>query len=259
MNKTLLLTFFSMISLLTYAQPIMITGKVEIDNVDELLNLNTIGIENITSLAKTKANDLGVFSIKVREGDVLQFSSSYTTQRNIKITSSILSKGYLNVHLDLEVIELAEANLNPLKKDLKENISKEDSGQTKFYKSLGLDPNLQYIEVNPNVTSSINNNGWFNDPLLWVSALTGQRKKDIKKDEFFKKEKRIDKIEEFFTKDYFIDDLQIPAHKVNEFIQYCYAQKSFNLKLLIEANRMEEIEEILIDQAKVYLELLKSK
>jgi len=149
--------------------------------------------------------------------------------------------------------------LNPLKKNLKDNISKEDSEQTKFYKSLGLDPNLQYIEVNPNVTSSINNNGWFNDPLLWISALTGQRKKDIKRNEFFKKEKRIDKIEDFFTEEYFINNLQIPVHKINEFIQYCYAQNSFNLKHLIEGNRMEEIEEILIDQAKVYLELLNSK
>jgi hypothetical protein len=118
MNKTLLAFIFFYFSIWSYAQPIMITGKVEIDNVDEPLNLNTIVIENITSLAKTKANDLGVFSIKVKEGDILQFSSGYTTPRNIKITSSLLSKGYLNVHLDLEVIELAEANLNPLKKIL---------------------------------------------------------------------------------------------------------------------------------------------
>ena len=259
MNKIILSIFFSLMSFLSYSQSLMISGKVEIDNVDESMDLSAVMVENLNSFARIRVSDSGLFSIKVKEGEILQFTSAFTTERNIKITSSILSKGFINVHLDLEVIELAEANLNPLKKDLKENISKEDSEQTKFYKSLDLDPNLQYIEVNPNVTSSINNNGWFNDPLLWVSALTGQRKKDIKKDEFFKKEKRIDKIEEFFTKDYFIDDLQIPAHKVNEFIQYCYAQKSFNLKQLIDGNRMEEIEEILINQAKVYLELLKSK
>lgn len=256
MTKTLLYFFFSLSAISSYAQQIMITGKITIDNMEESYDLSSITVENLETNKRTKSNPNGIFSIKVKEGESLRFTSGFTEERFIKITSSILSKGYLNVHLNLEVIELAEANLNPLKKNLKENISKEDTEQTKFYKSLGLDPNLQYIEVNPNMTSSINHNGWTNDPALWISALTGQRKKDIKKDEFFKKEKRIDKVKEFFTTAYFIENLKIPEHKINEFIQYCYAQKALKFELLVEGNRMEEIEEKLIEQAKVYVELL---
>lgn len=255
MSKTLHAIILFLLSFCGYSQQVMITGKVEIDNVDEPMNLSTIIIENLSTFSKTKANDGGIFSIKASEGDILQFTSGFTTERNIKITSPILSKGFIQVHLDLEVIELAEANLNTLKKNLKDNISKEDTKQTNFYKSLGLDPNLQYIEVNPNVTSSINNNGIV-DPTLWISALTGQHKKDIQKDEYFKKENRVKKVIEFFTTDYFIDRLKIPAHKINEFIHFCYAQKNINLKQLIETHRMEEVEDHLLTQAEIYIELL---
>ena len=255
MNKLLFSFILIFSSFYSYAQQVMISGKVEIDNVDESMDLSTIVVENLNSYARIRVNDSGLFSIKVKDGEILKFTSAFTTERNIKITSSILSKGFINVHLDLEVIELAEANLNPLKKNLKENISKEDSEQTKFYKSLGLDPNLQYIEVNPYMTSALNSSG----VAYLIAKVSGRYEKDKKINEFFKKEKRIDKIEDFFTEEYFIKNLQIPAHKINEFIQYCYAQKSFNLKQLIDGNRMEEIEEILINQAKVYLELLNSK
>ena len=42
----------------------------------------------------------------------------------IGITESIIKKGFITVQLelDLETIQLAEANINPLKKDLKDNI-----------------------------------------------------------------------------------------------------------------------------------------
>lgn len=255
MNKTLLLTFFSMISLLTYAQPIMITGKVEIDNVDEPLNLNTIVIENITSLAKTKANDLGVFSIKVREGDVLQFSSDYTTQRNIKITSSILSKGYLNVHLDLEVIELAEANLNPLKKNFKDNIHTSDTSKDQLYKSLGLDPNLQYMKIDPTYTSQVS--GGYGPISSLIGIINGSTKKAKRTYAAMKRLNEKDKIKSYFEESFFTDYLKIPAHKISEYISYCYT--NYELKKFVDNGRYTEIEEILKENVSNYLALLNKK
>ena len=256
MNRLLFSYFLFSLPILVSAQGIPISGKIVIEELTETIDLSLISILNETTNAKTNANSLGVFTLKVAKDDVIIITSNFTEQRRIKISEAILNKGFITVHLDLEIIQLDEKSIQPLKKDLKDNISKEDSDKTKLYKSLGLNPDLQYIEVNPNVTSTINHNGWLQDPNLWIAALTGQRKKDIKRNEFFKKENKLEDVKDYFTENYFEQNLKIPKYKISEFLRYCYAQKSFNLKVLIDGNRYEEIEEILEKEAPLYLNLL---
>ena len=64
MNKFL---FFLLIISSSYlqAQSTLITGKIIVDDAEEVIDLEGTSIENLTTKAKTKANNVGLFSINV--------------------------------------------------------------------------------------------------------------------------------------------------------------------------------------------------
>ena len=257
MNKFLLTLLLSCVSFVVFAQSVLITGKVVVDDgIAGQDAINNILVQNQTTNAETMTSPKGIFSIKVSVGDELIFTHDFYKERTIKITTDILTKGMLTVHLNIETIELAEANILTLDKNWKQNIKIKETSQTKMYNSLGLDPNMQYYKVNPNATSSLNNNGIL-DPALWISTISGQKKKDKKLDQYFKKVNKIKDVENYFTTNYFVESLNIPENKVSDFVTYCYA--NFELEKLIKENNYDKITQIFEDNAPKYLEMIKKK
>ena len=225
MNKILYVIIFGLISTFSFAQTTLITGKVVIDDgvvgqdaVDHILIMNEM------TNARVLTNENGMFSIKASVGDELVITHDFYIERKIKITSDILVKGMLTIHLNIETIELAEARINTLDKNFKNNIKLEHGKVDELYDNLnlGFDPNLRFRKINPNMTSTINNNGLL-DPSLWIASISGQKKKDKKQNEYFKKVDKIKDLENYFTSNYFIETLNIPENKVTDYVQYCYA------------------------------------
>lgn len=257
MNKILYTIFFSLISVFTLAQTNLITGKVVIDDgvvgqdaVDHIL------VTNETTNAKAFTNTAGMFSIKATVGDELVFTHDFYIERKIKITSDILAKGMLTIHLNIETIELAEARINTLDKNFKNNIKLKYDQVDELYKNLnlGIDPNLRFRKIDPYASSMLNNNGLL-DPSNWIATISGQKKKAKKVDDYFKKEVKIKNLENYFTKNYFIETLNIPENKVSDYVTYCYV--NFGLEKLVKENNYDKITEILEDQASKYLEMIK--
>ncbi len=257
MNKILYVIIFGLISTFSFAQKTLITGKVVIDDgvvgqdaVDHILILNEM------TNARVLTNENGMFSIKASVGDELVITHDFYIDRKIKITSDILAKGMLMIHLNIETIELAEARINTLDKNFKNNIKLEHGKVDELYDNLnlGFDPNLRFRKINPNMTSTINNNGLL-DPSLWIASISGQKKKDKKQNEYFKKVDKIKDLENYFTSNYFIETLNIPENKVTDYVRYCYA--NFELEKLVKENKYDKITEILEEQAPKYLEMIK--
>ena len=257
MNKILYVIIFGLISTFSFAQTTLITGKVVIDDgvvgqdaVDHILILNEM------TNARVLTNENGMFSIKASVGDELVITHDFYIERKIKITSDILVKGMLTIHLNIETIELAEARINTLDKNFKNNIKLEHGKVDELYDNLnlGFDPNLRFRNINPNMTSTINNNGLL-DPSLWIASISGQKKKDKKQNEYFKKVDKIKDLENYFTSNYFIETLNIPENKVTDYVRYCYA--NFELEKLVKENKYDKITEILEEQAPKYLEMIK--
>ncbi len=73
MIKTLFFSLFFVSFISIHAQSTLISGKIIVDDADEVINLNGFVIENSTTNARTKADENGLFSIKVNEGDELIF------------------------------------------------------------------------------------------------------------------------------------------------------------------------------------------
>ena len=257
MNKFLYILFFSLISIFSLAQSNLITGKVVID--DGIVGqdiVENILITNEMTNAKAFTNSKGMFSIKASVGDELVFTHDFYKKRSIKITADILAKGMLTIHLNIETIELAEARINTLDKNFKNNIKLKYDKVDDLYKglNLGIDPNLRFRKINPNMTSTINNNGLL-DPSLWIATISGQKKKDKKQDQYFKRIDKIKELENYFTKTYFVESLNIPENKVSDYVTYCY--HNFGLEKLVKENKYDKITEILEDQAFKYLEMIK--
>ena len=257
MNKILYVIIFGLISTFSFAQTTLITGKVVID--DGIAGQDTVDnilVTNESTNAKAFTNASGMFSIKASVGDELIFTHDFYIERKIKITSDILVKGMLTIHLNIETIELAEARINTLDRNFKNNIKLEHGKVDELYDNLnlGFDPNLRFRKINPNMTSTINNNGLL-DPSNWIATISGQKKKDKKQNEYFKKVDKIIDLENYFTINYFIETLNIPENKVTDYVRYCYA--NFELEKLVKENKYDKITEILEEQAPKYLEMIK--
>ncbi|MFV0176821.1 hypothetical protein OBK27_07785 [Empedobacter falsenii] len=257
MNKFLYILFFSLISVFSLAQSNLITGKVVID--DGIVGqdiVENILITNETTNAKAFTNSKGMFSIKASVGDELIFTHDFYKDRSIKITADILAKGMLTIHLNIETIELAEAQINTLDKNFKNNIKLKYDKVDDLYKglNLGIDPNLRFRKIDPNASSMLNNNGLL-DPSNWIATISGQKKKAKVESKYFKKVDKIKELENYFTKTYFVESLNIPENKVSDYVTYCY--HNFGLEKLVKENKYDKITDILEDQASKYLEMIK--
>ena len=116
MNRTLFFKLFFILSISLQAQTTIISGKIVVDSADEIINLDGFVIENLTSNARTKANENGLFSINVRANDELIFKQIGLIERQHKISENMIKKGFIMVHVNVEVIELAETKVKPIKK-----------------------------------------------------------------------------------------------------------------------------------------------
>lgn len=219
----------------------MISGKVEIDNVDEPMDLSQVIIVNNQTEEVAKSDKSGNFQIRVNLNDELIFRSGFTIPRSIKINQSILSKGFLNIHLDLEVIQLAEANIHPLKPNLKDNIDDKMSAKDQLNKDVAdIDYEFkQQLMLNQDDTKArrtISEVGGVN--LLGIARAFIKPKIKTKSKTKYNFEV-IDEIKGYFTSNYFIKDLKIPEDEVNNFIGYCMGKT--NLRRLYETNKITEM------------------
>ena len=135
MSRIKYLILLNLLSVFTFAQTTLITGKVVIDDgVAGQDAVDNILVTNESTNAKAFTNASGMFSIKASVGDELIFTHDFYIERKIKITLDILAKGMLTIHLNIETIELAEARINTLDKNFKNNIKLKYDQVDEMYK-----------------------------------------------------------------------------------------------------------------------------
>ncbi len=264
MKRTLLLSFFYIFCISVYAQSTLISGKIMVDNADEIVNLDDFVIENLTSNARTKSNEKGLFSIRVQPNDVLLFKQIGIEERQLKVSESMIRKGFIEVHVNIEVIELSETKIKPLKKDWKENISKEETQSEKINKSLGINEDFKNDMIK--YAKTVDYLRVFGVAIRYenVMALLDQvSDKDVQRYKYFLKKKNVDKydkiflLKDYFTEYYFEHDLKIPKGNILDFIHYCFVE--FKLEPLLKANNYDQITLIFEEQSPNYLSIINQK
>ena len=259
MSKILFFLFIISSSCL-YAQSTLITGKIIVDDAEEIIDLEGTSIENLTTKARTKANNLGLFSINVNLNDELLIKHIGIAERRLKVSESMIAKGFVTIHVNVEVIELKEANIAKMDKNSLKNLGKEKSFQEKLNEEAGFtsldfkaELNLKHDEERVNRT--IKQVGGVN--LLGLLNVFKSPKKRVKNPVPIKvvKEDQLSALHKFFTTYYFVNDLKIPEGKINEFLDYCYS--NFDFPKLLRDNNFDEILFIIEEQAPIYLAKMK--
>ncbi|MFV0173193.1 hypothetical protein OBK14_02625 [Empedobacter falsenii] len=256
MMRTLLFNLFFILCSLLYAQSTLITGKIMVDDADEVMDLSGATVENLMTKAKAKANSEGLFSINVNLDDELYIKHLGIQDRSLKVTEAMMTKGFVSIHMNVEVIELAETNIQKLNKDAFRNMGKEKSFQEKLGDEMGINSldfkaelNLKHDEEIVNRT--IKQVGGVN--LLGIMNLFKNPKKRVKNSVPLKivKEDQLLALRRFYTTYYFINDLKIPEGNILDFIHYCYVE--FKLESHLKRNNYDEVLLVLEEQAPIYL------
>ena len=261
MKITLLLSFFYIFCISAYAQSTLISGKIMVDNADEIVNLDDFVIENLTSNARTKSNEKGLFSIRVQPNDVLLFKQIGIEERQLKISESMIRKGFIEVHLNVEVIELSETKIKPLKKNWKENISKDETQSEKINKSLGINEEFKFEMIKAHYAveylKKIGKTFTYENVLAMMDMFTAKAKSHKEEVKVQSKYDQIIQLKDYFTEYYFEHDLKIPKGNILDFIHYCFVE--FKLEPLFKANNYDKITLIFEEQAPNYLSTINQK
>lgn len=251
--------FFGLMMSANFAQT-TISGSVVIDGSEDSLEGTNFIIVNQNSNKRTLADKDGLFSIMVDLNDILEVKSSLTVPRKIKISESILDKKYIEIHLDIETIELAEANIRPLDPNLKKNISTTETAEYKLKKELGYDtPEFKKAMIAEHKDAAarraIAQTGGVN--LLGIGqAIFGGKDKSKPPRELTNFEVT-QKVKEYYPESYFVNSLNIPENKIQDFVAVCV--NKYNFRSFLKQQDYDMIVYYMELEAPVFLRLISSQ
>lgn len=204
------------------AQTKWIQGNIIIDHSDE--KAEGVFVTNKRTKYTTKSNFLGIFFIQAEVNDTLQFRSSWYENRNIILRPKLFNKNEIVVHLAIETINLSEALITKkltgiLEKDV--YFGKKEDDLTRLYKILNVNP-----DINPIKDTSALKAGLFDGDITLTKldvgriydVFTGNLRKRKALYDYESQIAQIARIRSYYGDNYFKIDLDIPSHKINEFI-----------------------------------------
>lgn len=202
-----------------------IFGKIEADSIEA-----PIHIINISAKKGTVTNQSGEFTLEVREDDLLLFSSVQFQKKEIKITSEILSTGYLEIKLIKGLTELDEVKLHQLSGNLAKDI---DGIQTFDPRIIGFAlSDKKPLSIEERKLVAITNP---NDPVgLLYGIISGKNKllkKTIKNN---KLTALVYKAKDLVSNEFYTEALKLEENKIMDFLYYC--ARNPNFKELVNQN-----------------------
>ncbi|GAA0716531.1 hypothetical protein GCM10009430_12320 [Aquimarina litoralis] len=250
--KKELYVVFSLLGLVGYAQEKdVLHGKILTDT----LQPQSINIINLTKGLGTINDDVGYFQIKAEEGDTIVFSSVQHYQKTHIVTKKDLKKANLAILLVTKVNELDEVIVSQydLSGEVKEDIKKietyEDNlpmfnakvlDETPFIKEMGVKTVKNRVIVDEMDATPVN--------LIAVGRMVASLFK--KKDKTNHGNTRIRKITDFYQATFIVEELEIPATELYNFLDYINEQAETK-KILKTGDELRVLEH-LIQQSKIF-------
>lgn len=220
--KTIILFSLLCLPLSIFAQEKWIEGIIIIDNSDE--KGEGIYITNQRSNHTTLSNFAGTFYIRGQVNDTLRFRSDWYENRKIVLSTALMNKDKIVVHLSPQTIQLQTAYVGRkltgvLERDVVKG--KTEDRITKLYSMLGVNPDIKPIQD----TSKLNAGLFGKDIGLTrldvgriYDAFTGNLRRRAATISYEDKTEKIQAIRSYYGDAYFNIELGIPKFKINEFI-----------------------------------------
>lgn len=211
-NNTLLFLFFLAVQI-TFGQKAVskeIFGQI----FEQSTSVEGVNIINNNTQITTVSDVNGMFSIVVKAGDVLVFSSVNLEPLKRRITSDDLNSSSLVIKMTAKQIELKEVVVNENANITAENLGIIPHGQKKYTPA----ERKVYTATSTSVDKVINA----------ISGRTKMLKKEVKVE---KKEALFRKLEYLFEEAYYTDRLKIPLEHIKGFQLYCVDNPEFAVSL----------------------------
>ena len=213
-----------------------ITGQI----FEQSSNVEGVNIINNTTQVTAVSNAAGVFTIVVREGDVLVFSAVNLEPFKRRITFEDLNSASVIIKMSAKEIELKEVIVNDNGGITAENLGVIPYGQKK------------YTPAERKVYTATSTPG---DMLLnAISGRTAMLKKEVNVE---KKEMLFRKIEYLFDENYYTERLKIPVADIKGFQLYCLDDPEFAVSLDTKNKTMSMF--LITDLARKYLTILENE
>lgn len=202
--------------------------------------LNQIYVTNLNEQKTYLSNYNGEFSLPVKEGDVVRFTSIVSERKDVKITKQLLGNQHNIIELEVAYKEIQEIILSRFKPtgNLRKDVRSLDSKKSalEIAKIVGLpapkgngQPLVPPIASLANGGLSLSLDGIFD-------AISGDAKKKKRLYEYEKMEISINNIKNYLGEDYFVR-LKVPKNLIDNFLQFVYT--SDNLYRYTEVSNYE--------------------
>ncbi len=196
-------------------------------------------VDNTTQLT-TVSDENGMFSIVVKEGDVLVFSSVNLEPLKLRITAEDIESGKLRVKMTAKEIELKEVVVNENANITTENLGIVPRGMKTYTPA----ERKVFTATSTSVDKLINK----------ISGRTAMLKKEVNVE---KKEMLFRKIEYLFEENYYTDRLKIPVDDIKGFQLFCVDDTEFAVSLNMKNKTMSMF--LITDLARKYLIILENE
>ncbi|WP_241676611.1 carboxypeptidase-like regulatory domain-containing protein [Flavobacterium pectinovorum] len=207
---------------------------------EQSTSVEGVNIINNTTQIATISDVNGMFSIVVKEGDVLVFSAVNLEGVRYRITADDLILNSLKIKMAAKEVELKEVIVNENANITAENLGIIPYGQKKYTPA----ERKVYTATSTSVDKVLN----------MISGRTTMLKKEVNVE---KKEALFRKIEYLFEENYYTDRLKIPVADIKGFQLYCVDDAEFAVSLNTKNKTMSMF--LITDLARRYLIILENE
>lgn len=250
-NITLVILLFS-VSQISLGQ-IVKSKEVEGQIFEGSSFVEGVNVVNNTTQATVVSDINGKFSVVVKEGDVLIFSSVSLEPVKRRITSEDLSSGLLIIKMTAKKIELKEVIVNKNTHITAENLGIISKGQKKYTpaeRKLATAGDFKPVALLGLLGGSLDI-----DPI--INKINGRTKKLKTNVEIEKKEHHIEQLGYLFEEEYYVDYLKIPREYVRGF-KFYIVEDQYAGTLLEEKNK-SKLALLMSELALKYKEIIASE
>ena len=208
--------------------------------LEKSTSVEAVNIINNTTQITAVSDANGMFSIVVKEGDVLVFSAVNLEGFKRRITTEDMNSSLLQIKMTAKEVELKEVIVNENANITAENLGIIPYGQKKYTPA----ERKVYTATSTSVDKLLNK----------ISGRTAMLKKEVNVE---KKEALFRKMEYLFEENYYTDRLRIPETDIKGFQLYCVDDAEFAVSLNTKNKTMSMF--LITDLARKYLIILENE
>lgn len=207
---------------------------------EQSTSVEAVNIINNNTQVTAVSDANGMFSIVVKEGDVLVFSAVNLEGFKRRITAEDMNSALLKIKMTAKEVELKEVVVNENANINAENLGIIPAGQKKYTPA----ERKVYTATSTSVDKLLNG----------ISGRTAMLKKEVLVE---KKEALYRKIEYLFDENYYTDRLKISAQDIKGFQLYCIEDPEFAVSLDSKNKTMSMF--LITNLARKYLIILENE